>query len=269
MEEKETNTSKKNNFFARVSTDAWVVAIAIILASLFVSAALTTERPKSGMQNVQGVAAQDAAQNAGAADAAAQPTAANAGKTTFDDDPVMGDTKTAKVAIVEFSDYECPFCQKFHEETHDALVDKYVKTGKAVLVTRDYPLPFHEPTATMEAGIAQYVYKEKGVDAFMKFSQDLYTNTQTNGKGLVAAKLDELIKAQGLDPAAAKAYADSDEAKQEIAKDMQDGQAAGVEGTPSFVVGTFDQDGNVSGELLVGALPQASFEQAIDKYLEQ
>src|SRR3989344_3394454 len=76
----------------------------------------------------------------GAAAATGQPQAAAA---TADDDPVLGN-QNAKVTIIEFSDYQCPFCRKFWTDTLPQIKKNYIDTGKVKLVYRDYPLDFHE-----------------------------------------------------------------------------------------------------------------------------
>lgn len=117
----------------------------------------------------------------------ATPTGAKANPAatvSLDDDPVMGDRRKAKVAIVEFSDFECPFCQKFHKDSYDTLIKDYVDTGKAVISFRDYPLPFHEPKASIAAETAQCVKEAKGDAAYFQFSKLYFEGTQANGKGL-------------------------------------------------------------------------------------
>ncbi|OGI14527.1 MAG: hypothetical protein A3E38_01595 [Candidatus Moranbacteria bacterium RIFCSPHIGHO2_12_FULL_54_9] len=250
-------TSSEEGKFGK---DALLVAAAILLASLIIAGAIVAAigKPVSGPT----AANKDAAQAPAAA-----PTDSNA-TTSLDDDPVLGDKTKAKVAIVEFSDYECPFCQRFHKETFDKLVKDYVDTGKAVIAFRDFPLSFHEPNASMEAATATCVRKEKGDKAYFAFSQGLFENTISNGKGLPAGKLDELIRKAGANPGTVTACAASDEAKQEIAKDIEDGGKAGVSGTPSFIVGTLNADGTVTGERIVGAVPLDGFKTAIEKYLK-
>jgi protein-disulfide isomerase len=104
--------------------------------------------------------------------------------TPIDGDPVKGDTNKAKVAVVEFSDYECPFCQRFHQTTFDQLVEEYVDAGKVIYVYKDFPLSFHDPVATEEAMAAQCIYDMKGDDAFFTFASAIYEKTKTNGEGL-------------------------------------------------------------------------------------
>lgn len=241
---------------------AWIVAGAVLLSGLMVSASILVSM-KSGVS-----ADAPAAGN----NQAAQPTQEKTGPQTavvsLDDDPVMGDRKKAKVAIVEFSDFECPFCKKFHQESYDALVKEYVDTGKAVISFRDYPLPFHEPKASLAAETAQCVRAAKGDAAYFKFSKLYFENTQTNGKGLAEGKMNEVLAQSGVNVAAVNDCAVKEKYKEEIAKDMSDGQAAGISGTPSFVVGKLSADGKVEGDVLVGALPLSQFKTAIEKYLQ-
>jgi protein-disulfide isomerase len=185
---------------------------------------------------------------------------------TLDDDAVMGDKTKAKVAIVEFSDLECPFCKRFHQETYDQLVKEYVETGKAVIVARDFPLSFHDPKATEEAAVAECVRAQKGDNAYFAFTKEIYAATLTNGKGLPEGKMMELLRKAGVDAKKALACSESEETKAEIQKDIADGTKAGVTGTPSFIIGTLGEDGTVTGELIVGALPLSGFQEVLNKY---
>lgn len=99
------------------------------------------------------------------------------------DDPVKGSAK-AKVAIVEFSDFECPFCQSFHQSTYPEIISNYVDLNKVIYVYKDFPLSFHDPVATEEAMAATCVQEMKGDEAFFEFAQAIYENTATNGEGV-------------------------------------------------------------------------------------
>jgi protein-disulfide isomerase len=250
-------TRRVGSFFGKVNPDAWVVSLAIILASLFVVAAVQ-QKPAPGAAKAGD--AKQAVANA--------PKDDTSGTVSIDNDPYLGDKKTAKVAIVEFSDFECPFCKKFHADTFQPLVDKYVKTGQAILVFRDLPLSFHEPVASESAGIANCVFQTKGSEAYFKIAQGLYADTLANGKGLPAGKIDQLLQAVGVNVVETRACAATEETKAEIAKDAADGAAVGIGGTPSFVVGKLDADGMVTGEVVVGAQPLAAFEQTLATYLK-
>lgn len=244
----------------KFGSDALLVAGAILLAGLIIAGSIVSGSKKTEPTVVSGAAAPSAQ-----APVAPEDTKA---VTSIDDDAILGDKNKAKVAIVEFSDYECPFCKQFHSTTHDAIVKQYVDSGKAILVARDFPLSFHDPVATMEAAVAECVRKEKGDKAYFTFGQSVYGNTQTNGKGLVEGKLAQLIAQVGANAKTVMACSETEAVKQEIAKDIADGGKAGVSGTPSFVIGTLGSDGTVTGERLVGAQPIESFKTAIDKYLK-
>ncbi len=246
------NDGKKPNI------NALTVAGAIVLGSLIVaSAILFAANPKSATAPTGEDDTLPVAQ--------ADPADTNA-TTSLDDDAVLGDKSKAKVAIVEYSDYECPFCKRFHQETFDKLVKEFVDTGKAVISFRDFPLSFHDPVASKEAALAECVRKEKGDKAYFSFGQALYANTQTNGKGVPAGKLDELIGKAGANPKTVNACAETDAIKEEIQKDFADGQKAGISGTPSFVIGVLGEDGSVKGEKIVGAVPFETFKTTVEKY---
>ncbi|KXK27248.1 MAG: Disulfide bond formation protein D precursor [candidate division WS6 bacterium OLB20] len=187
----------------------------------------------------------------------------------IDDDPVLGNRDSAKVAIVEFSDFECPFCQRFHNDTFDALIEQYVDSGEAIFVYRDFPLSFHEPAATKAANAAQCVFEQKGSNAFFNFAQQYYEKTVSNGSGLpTGTTLETLARSiEGMDIGKFNNCVTSNTYADEVAKDTADGSAAGVTGTPGFVIGVLDGDGNVDGVIVPGAQPLATFQQVIDEQL--
>ncbi len=242
-----------------VSTDALLIGLSVIFGALII--ALTLSFPQMSGNKVA-----DVKKAAVANDEPEAPTGPVT--TTLDDDAVMGDKTKAKVAIVEFSDLECPFCKRFHQETYDQLVKEYVESGKAILVARDFPLSFHDPKATEEASVAECVRDQKGDAAYFAFTKEIYANTVANGKGLAQGKMLELLKKAGVDTTKALACSELEATKQEIAKDIADGTKAGVTGTPSFLIGTLSDDGTVTGELVVGALPIAGFQEVVNKYVK-
>lgn len=248
--------AEKTTSEEKISRNTLVLAGAVLLGSLIVAGAITM-----GGNVKKGEANPPAPDQAGEEDTTAT--------TNLDGDPTLGTVGETKVAIVEFSDYECPFCKRFHDETYADLVKEYVESGKATYTFRDYPLSFHEPNASLAAGVASCIEKAKGDAAYFAFSQAYFEGTVSNGKGVTVAALDTMIRATGADPKSVRACADTQEVKDEIAKDIADGGAAGVSGTPSFVIGTVDADGRVTGELLVGAVPLSGFKTVIDKYLAQ
>lgn len=251
----------KESFVRGNMREVLLLSGAVLLGSLIIAGSILTLAPQSGTAVVP-------TNNDNQAAAPVPEMDVNV-VTSIDNDPVLGDKKKAKVAIVEFTDYECPFCKRFHTDSFDTLVKDYVDTGKAVIVTRDFPLSFHDPKATEAAALAECVRKEKGDAGYFAFSKAYYENTATNGKGLPAGKQEELIAKVGANAKTVAACAVTDAIKQEIAKDVDDGGKIGVTGTPSFVIGTLAPDGTVTGERIVGALQTSGFKQKIDMYLSK
>ncbi len=188
-------------------------------------------------------------------------------KVSVDDDPVLGN-KNAPLTLIEFSDYECPFCKRYFTETFPQIKKDYVDTGKLKIVYRDYPLPFHNPLATTEA-IAANCSREQGGDAaYFKYHDEVFQRTKSNGQGLVKDDLYKIAADLKLNAGNFKSCLDSEKYKDEIAKDTADGSAAGVSGTPTVFIGKSAADGTITATKVVGAQPYTAFKSAIDQLLQ-
>lgn len=243
-----------------LNLDTFIIPLAIVIAGIVIAVAiLLTNNGKTSTPDAQN---NGDTTNTGTQEEFTQT------EVNIEDDHYLGDKSKAKVAIVEFSDYECPYCQRHFKETHQQLVDEYIKTGKAILVFRDFPLSFHDPKATREAMAAECVGSLGGNEAYFKFHDLVYTNTPGNGTGLEDSVLADYASQAGVDVNKFNTCLSSDQFKDEIAKDIADGQKAGVQGTPAFIVGTLDKDGNVKGKLISGAYPIDTFKQILDEYLK-
>lgn len=195
------------------------------------------------------------------------PAAPTSAKISTDDDPVLGD-KNAKVTLIEFSDYECPFCKRHFDQTYPQLKKDYIDTGKVKLSYRDYPLPFHDPMATYEAQAANCAREQGGDSVYFKVHDEIFKRTTSNGNGLTKDALRTIAADLGLNAGNIIACADADKYKNEVAKDIADGSAAGVSGTPTFFIGKSDSSGTIEGTILVGAQPYSAFQQVIDPLLK-
>lgn len=184
------------------------------------------------------------------------PTAAPTTVTvSVDDDPWQG-SEDAEVVIIEFSDYECPFCQRHHTETSPSIVENFVDSGDVAVVFRDYPLSFHDPLATEQAQAAECVQEFAGDDVYFEYKNLLFTETGVNGSSMSDADLEQIISLGGqvgVDEGELADCIESDRYLEEVQADLADGSAAGITGTPGFIVGTIDDDGNVTGEIVSGA----------------
>ena len=234
------------------------ITFAILKSNLFVSG----EAPQGGTGTP--TAGNQAAQPAANAPAPTPPTKTVA-TASIGTSPVLGNPKTAKVAIVEWTDLECPFCKQFHDQTFKSIVKDYVDTGKAIFVVRNYPLDFHGEAALKEANAALCVREAAGDKAYFSFVEDVYATTGTNGKGMPDATLANLAtKAGGTSLASCM---DNRKFQSVIDADLKDGNAAGISGTPGFVIGKLGGKGTVDGELISGAMPYSEFKKAIDAAL--
>ena len=213
------------------------------------------------------LATNPAVQQAGAQAVAPQPQQPTTGITSVDDDPVLGD-KNAPVTIVEFSDYECPFCKRHFDETLPQLIKNYIDTGTAKLVYRDLPLSFHDPMATKEAVAANCAREQGGDSTYFQYHDEIFTRTKSNGNGLSEADLTTIATAVGLDLDTFNTCLVDPAQEEEVKKDLADAGKAGATGTPSFVVGKSTSNGEINGDLVVGAQPYAAFQAVIDPLLE-
>lgn len=241
-----------------------VLVILLIIGSFFLGS-LTTKVKMLEKGTVAGVA--QGVNNNQPAAPAAQPPQATKGVASIDDDPILGD-KNAPVTIIEFSDYECPFCKRHFDSTHQELVKKYIDTGKAKLVFRDFPLSFHDPMASKEAIAATCARDQGGDKKYYEFHDEIFKRTSSNGNGLDDAKIQKIASDLKLN---INTFASclSDTAKaDEVKKDIADGSAAGASGTPTFLIGKSTSDGNIDGDLLVGAQPFAAFQAVMDPLLK-
>jgi protein-disulfide isomerase len=172
--------------------------------------------------------------------------------------PALGPTD-APLAIVEFTDYQCPFCQQFHLTTFQELKRDYIDTGKVRYLSRDLPLAMH-PNA-MSAAHAARCADEQG--KFWEMRNALIANANQLGPDRYATLADELK----LDRPRFQDCLAEEKHKAQIATDMSDAAEASITGTPSFVIGRSTGDA-VQGVLLVGALPYATFDARLKELLD-
>ena len=176
-------------------------------------------------------------------------------------EPFRG-TANARVAVIEFSDFECPFCVRFSKETYPQLAKDYVDTGKIKYVWRDYPLGFHKNA--QKAAEAAHCAGEQG-----KF-WDMHDHLFANQKNLTTADLPKHADALQLNTAMFQQCVDSGRYAADIRKDMDVAAAAGISGTPSFLIGVVQPNGSVKvTKKLVGAKSFSEFKAAIDSVLAQ
>jgi protein-disulfide isomerase len=163
------------------------------------------------------------------------------------DGPAQGPA-SAPVEVIEFSDFQCPYCQRAHPTVKQVL-DAY--GNRIRLVYRNYPLPNH-PNARPAAEAAQCA-NEQG--KFWQYHDRLFTNPSKLGDADLKQGAAEL----GLDANRFNACVDTHKYKSVVDADIKDGNAAGVSGTPAFFI---------NGRVLTGAQPFETFKRVIDEELE-
>lgn len=193
---------------------------------------------------------------------AIQPT--NPIKISADDDPVIGNIN-AEITIIEFSDFQCPFCERFNTQTFPLIFEEYIKHGKVKLVFRDFPIQSIHPNA-LPASVAAECANEQG--KFKEMHDKLFDNQKKWNKQDTINALSifnqyateiELEQTKFESCLANGKYID------EIKNDLSEGQSYGVSGTPGFFIGN-EKIGFIE---LKGAQPFDSFKKVIETQLEK
>ncbi len=174
----------------------------------------------------------------------------------MDNDPVKG-SPDAPVTVVEFSDFQCPFCADFYNDTLPLITQEYVDNGKVKIVYRDFPLSIHPQAAP--AALAAECANEQG--KFWEYHDKLFDNQEALSPSIYSSFASEL----GLDISKFNSCVSSNKYADEIVGDFQDGQRLGVSGTPTFFV--IPEGGQPV--MIVGAQPYQVFKSAIDTALQQ
>ena len=175
--------------------------------------------------------------------------------------PSKGDNG-AKLVLVEYSDYQCPFCSRYVRDTLPMIERDYIKTGKIKYVFRDFPLESIHPNA-MVASEAAACANEQG--KYWEMRDRLFGN-QTM---LAAADMPAHAKAIGIEAASFQQCLAGGKHKESIRKSMAEALSLGVTGTPTFFIGTISpSDSKVKViRALRGAAPYANFKEVLDGLL--
>ncbi len=178
-----------------------------------------------------------------------------------EEDHIRGNPN-APIMIVEYSDFDCPFCKRFHE-TMRQVMDNYGTTGEVAWVFRNMPLEQLHPSAPHVAAAAECVAKLAGNDAFWKFSDLVYEERNTN-EPTNLSRLNEFATTAGVDEAALEACLESGETRADVEADFNEAIAAGAQGTPYPVIMIGDQTA-----VIEGAQPYSVVKQVLDNLISQ
>ncbi len=197
------------------------------------------------------------------APASARPVAAKPAEPPLPAEPISLDgapaigSRNAKIGMIIYSDFQCPFCARFALDTLPALQEQYVKTGQVLMAFREYPLPIH-PFA-QKAAEAALCANQQG--KFWEFHDALFANQQALDPASLGARAVRL----GLDSRQFAACLEGQTAAL-VQTDKRSGDPLGVAGTPTFLLGPLLPDGRVKvSQRFSGAKPLAEFQGILDK----
>jgi protein-disulfide isomerase len=174
--------------------------------------------------------------------------------------PMLGNPE-APLTLIEFSDYQCPYCRRFFEETLPALKTEYVDTGKLRYIFRAFPLDRLHPQAR-KAAEAAHCAREQG--QYWAMHDLLFHHPQA----LQVEQLQAYAHRLGLDAVAFNSCLEHGAYAGAVQKDVEEGLAAGVYGTPAFFLGKTRADGTLQGITISGARPIAAFRHHIERLLD-
>ena len=180
---------------------------------------------------------------------------------SVDRDHIYGNPDAA-ISLIEYSDYECPFCKRFHS-TPKEIVD--ASEGQVNWVYRHLPLGIHNPGAQKQAEAAECASALGGNDAFWQFTDAIYLRTRSNGRGFPLTQLTPLATEIGLETEAFQECLDSSRYAARVQEDMLEGAKLGVTGTPTSIL-LHNQSGEA--RLQVGAKAGSIFEADIEAMLK-
>ena len=174
------------------------------------------------------------------------------------DDHIFGD-KNALISIIEYSDFECPFCKRFYKTPKQLVKDNH---GLVNSIYRHFPLGFHDPLATKEALASECVADIGGNDKFWQYHDKIFETTNSNGRGMKVSQLTDLAKEIGINAQEFQSCLESEKFLSEVKADAESGANAGVTGTPGNIIRN-----NKTGEVrfLPGAYPIEALQAAIDE----
>lgn len=221
----------------------YALPLSIIAAAVIIAGAIMfTGRSNSGAPTKQVAAADSALGNAQDFESLEK------------DAPALG-SPDASVAIVEFADFQCPFCGRFHQTTEKEIIAQYVKTGRARLIYRDFAFLGEESNMASQAARCA---GDQG--KFWQYHDYLYEHQKGENKGAFNKdNLKGFALELGLNAGSFNTCMDSEKHKQDVENDTEMGRKFGVTGTPTSFV---------NGKLVQGAVPFATFKTTIDAALE-
>jgi protein-disulfide isomerase len=230
------------------------IPVAIVVAAALIAGAIYLDgsRGPKAPVNVQGGI--DGAQNA-------QVTAEIEVAPVTEKDHIRGNPN-APIMIVEYSDYDCPFCKNFHE-TMNRIIEEYGASGKVAWVYRHFPLEQLHPNAPRISAAAYCVAEQGGTDAFWKFSDLVFEGREINA-ATDMKKLPDFAAQSGVDKSKFELCFNSGKYAEQVKADVDAALKTGARGTPHSIVLVGDQQGAING-----AQPYETVKQIVENLISQ
>ena len=186
------------------------------------------------------------------------PEAALTTELLLDGEPVLGSSR-APLTIVEFSDFECPYCRLFHEEVLPSLQREYIDTGLVRFIHKDLPLPFHKKARPAAAAARCAGEQNRYWDLY---SALFHQQTCLECKGVVG-----ITESIDLNTSALRACMKRKATETLITTNVSEAELHNIRATPTFVIGPSRSDGKHHGDVIEGAMPWPQFKALIDQQL--
>ena len=181
---------------------------------------------------------------------------------SLDDDPIRGDPN-APITIVEFSDFQCPFCARFHVQTLPSIIEEYIAEGKVNLVYRDFPIQSIHPNA-LPAAVAAECANEQG--KYWEYHDTLFEKQNSWNRldsNSAITTFSQYATDIGLEQEQFDSCLQTGKYLEEVQGDLRDGRDYEITGTPGFFIGN-EEIGFVK---INGAQPFDVFKRIIDAQL--
>ena len=240
------------------------IPVAIVIAAALIAGAIYMSGSPKGTSSVNVQGGIDAAQNQ-------QVTAQTEVAPITEKDHIRGNPN-APIAIIEYSDYDCPFCRIFHDTMNQLMAD-FGEDGKIMWVYRHYPIEQLHPNAPKITMASECVAELGGNDAFWKFNDALNASRKVeyapNGQiqsvePTDMSRLTEFATTAGVDKGKFELCLNSNKFAEKITEDINAAMKAGAQGTPHSMMFVGDQQGVING-----AQPYETVKQMIQNIVDQ
>ena len=238
-----------------------LVFLSLLYSGSLLAEGMTKEQGDAILQELRAIRQELQELRQDGVNTAAQPQAnrkPQSAKVATRGNPILGDAN-APVTMIEYTDFQCPYCRRFFSNTLAHLRKDYIKPGKLRLVLVDLPLDFHSDA--MQAARAAHCAGEQ--DKYWQMHDAMFSSKN----GLKRAQLENLAGAIGLNRKVFRSCLDSGRYNKEINRDIAEASSISITGTPSFVIGRTTPN-VVEGKIIQGAQKTAVFVNVIDDLLK-